>query len=147
MNDTLCIDSPRFGKLEVAPDRVIEFPEGIPGFEDLHQFTLFHPEGGDPKYFLLQSIEQPALAFPIADPGRFGFSYEIELSDAQTATLALEDPADVVVAVMLIKNEDQGGEPLRANLNAPLVLNLKSRRGIQHVFASLDYQVTLKSHN
>jgi flagellar assembly factor FliW len=34
---------------------------------------------------------------------------------------------------------------LRANLQAPLVLNVRARRGIQHVFARLNYQVTLTS--
>ena len=35
------IDSPRFGTLQVAPDRIIEFPCGIPGFEDLRRFPRF----------------------------------------------------------------------------------------------------------
>ncbi|HEY3431822.1 MAG TPA: flagellar assembly protein FliW [Rhodocyclaceae bacterium] len=138
------IESPRFGTLEISPERIIEFPNGIPGFEDIHRYSLFHPETEDPKYFILQAVDNPDVAFHIADPSRFGFTYEIELSDEESNIIGLEDPADVVVVVMLLKDAILGNKPLRANLNAPLVLNLKTRKGLQHVFAELNYQVTLK---
>jgi len=137
------IENTRFGTLEVEPSKVIEFPRGLPGFENCHRFSLFHPEGEDPKYFILQSLDDAAVAFNLADPARFGFSYEIALSDDEAAEIGLTDPASVVVAVMLSKPEDT--MPLSANLNAPLILNLAARRGVQHVFARLDYAVTLKS--
>lgn len=133
------IDSPRFGTLEVEPSKVIDFPHGLPGFENCLRFTLFHPEGEDPKYFILQSLDEPAVAFHLADPARFGFSYEIALSDAEAATLQLTDPAQMAVAVILTKPEDDG--PVNANLNAPLIMNLVARRGLQHVFAELKYAI------
>ena len=43
--------------------------------------------------------------------------------------------------VILVKTDGQ----LRANLQAPIVLNVRVRRGIQHVFSRLNYEVTLKS--
>jgi len=137
------IDSPRFGALEVEPSKILEFPRGLPGFEDSKRFTLLHPveQAGDaPSYFILQSVDDPAVAFHIADPARFGFSYEIALSDEDAAMVRLADPAAAAVMVMLV-NEGGG---VRANLNAPLVLNLEARLGVQHVFARLNYEVTLK---
>ena len=136
------IESPRFGSLDIEPARIIEFPKGLAGFEQLHRFTLFHPEGEDPKYFFLQSVDDPAIAFNVADPARFGFAYEIVLDDAEAALLQLTDPAAAAVAVILLRDGDAA--PLRANLDAPLIINTESRRGLQHVFAKLDYTVTLK---
>lgn len=133
------IESPRFGTLDVEPSKIIEFPRGLPGFEHCRRFTLFHPEGQDPKYFILQSLDDAGVAFHIADPARFGFSYEIALSDDEVAEIQLTDPNTVAVTVMLSKTAD--GAPLSANLNAPLVINLASRRGFQHTFARLDYIV------
>ncbi|MFN3883993.1 MAG: flagellar assembly protein FliW [Rhodocyclaceae bacterium] len=139
------IDTPHSGTLEVAPDRIIEFPHVMPGFEDCRRYTLLLPESsGTPRYFILQSLDDPAVAFNIADPALFGFDYEIELSDEESAALELADPSEAAVVVMLVKEETSGGE-LRANLKAPLVINTRTRRGIQHVFARLTYQVTLKS--
>jgi reactive intermediate/imine deaminase len=128
------IDSPRFGTLEIAPDRVVEFPAGLAGFETLKRFSLFHAEGGEGNYFILQSVEDPTVAFHIADPARFGVAYEVELSDGEAALIGLEDPLDAAVAVMLIKDE-AAGAPLRANQNAPLIINTRSRRGLQFVLA------------
>lgn len=137
------IDSPRFGALEVESAKIIEFPRGLPGFEACRRFTLFHPEGEEPKYFILQSLDDDTVAFHVTDPARFGFNYEISFSDEESSLLGLTDPATVAVVVMLTKPEND--EPLRANLNAPLLINLAARRGLQHVFANLNYQVTLKS--
>jgi flagellar assembly factor FliW len=33
---------------------------------------------------------------------------------------------------------------VRANLNSPLVINTLARRGLQHVFSSLNYNVSHK---
>jgi flagellar assembly factor FliW len=140
------IDTPNSGSLEVAPDRVIEFPHGLAGFEELRRYTLFHPEtedGSVPRYFILQSLDDPAIAFNIADPAIFGFNYEIELTDDESASLKLADPAEAAVVVILVKDEATGR--VRANLKGPLILNVAARRGIQHVFSGLNYQVTLKS--
>lgn len=137
------IDTPSSAAIDVAPERIIEFPGGLAGFEDLRRYTLFHPEtaaGGMPSYFILQSIDDAAVAFNITDPAALGFIYEITLSDAESAALDLTDPAEAAVVVILVKEAGQ----VRANLQAPLVLNLRARRGIQHVFSRLNYQVTLK---
>lgn len=137
------IDNPHSAPLEVAPERVIEFPVGLAGFEHLHRYSLFHPEsteGTAPRYFILQSLDDASVAFSIADPALFGFSYEITLSEAESAVLELADPAEAAVAVILVK---EGGQ-LRASLKAPLIINARARRGIQHVFASLNYQVASK---
>lgn len=135
------IESPRYGAIEVAPDKVIEFPRGMPGFDELRNFTLLHPEGEDPKYFVLQSLDLPEVAFNLTDPARFGFNFEISLSDDDAAALELAAPEEAAVVVMLVRD---GEGHLRANLNAPLVLNLRSRRGIQHVFSRLNYEVTVR---
>lgn len=135
------IESTRFGLIEVAEDKMIEFPLGLPGF-DSRRFTLLHPEADDgsgPKYFILQSLDEADVAFYIVDPAVFGFSYEITLDDAVSEAMGLSDPADAAVMVMLSRDDDNA--PLRANLKAPLVLNLGKRRGVQHIFERLDYTV------
>lgn len=137
------IDSPRFGTLQVEPSRILEFPEGLAGFEDCKRFTLFHPDEEKPLYFILQSLDDPAVAFHIADPAQLGFSFDVDLTDEEIELLQLKDPADAAVVVILSKDEEAAndGPRVKANLKAPLVLNLQSRRGLQHVFGRLNYDV------
>ena len=133
------IESLRFGTLHIEPSKIIEFPLGLAGFETNQRFSLFHPENTEPKYFILQSVDDPDLAFQIADPAQFGFSYEIELNDEETALLKLADPRDVAVAVIVWRDAvETAGTPLHANLKAPLLINIHERRGMQHVFMKLN---------
>lgn len=138
---TITINSADYGTVEVAEDKVIEFPQGLAGFESLRRFAFLHPESEQPKHFILQSMEDPEVAFNVADPAIFGFSYEITLDDALSAALNQPDSpdalADDVVLVILYKEAE--GAPLRAILKGPLILNLKTRRGVQHTFTRLDY--------
>lgn len=129
------IDSPRFGKLKVEPGKVIEFPAGLAGFEELRRFSLFHPAADEVKYFILQSLDDPAVAFHIADPARLGLEFEIVLSDAETALIKLSDPLDAAVAVILRK--DEGESQVHANMKAPLVINTVERLGLQHILTQL----------
>jgi reactive intermediate/imine deaminase len=126
------IDSLRFGTLEASPDQFIEFPDGLPGFENLHRYSLFYPEGQvDPASFLImQSVDDPAVAFDVANPARFGYDYQIVLTDEQCATIGLTNSTDAVVAVMLVKDVTCG-LPTSAGLYAPLVINTRTRRGLQ----------------
>lgn len=141
------IESPRFGTLEVEPSRIIEFPRGLVGFEKCRRFSLFHAEGGEPTYFILQSLDDPAIAFHIADPAKFGFGYEIVLSDQEAADLDLADgersvsASSAQIAVVVILTKEAADKPVRANLNGPLIINLDTRRGLQHVFVRLDYNL------
>lgn len=141
------IESPRFGTLVVEPERIIEFPRGLAGLEHCKRFSLFHPEGDAPNHFILQSLDDPAIAFHVIDPVKLGFGYDIVLSDEEAADLALSEAERRVaqsnellaVVVILSKEADQ---PVRANLAGPLVINIDTRRGLQHVFVRLDYNLT-----
>ena len=137
------IDSPRFGLLEVDPARIIEFPRGLAGFEDCNRFSLFHPEDEPSGYFILQSLDDAAVAFHIADPARPDLGERIVLSDEEAADLAITGPdrsvgGSVPLAVMVILSKSSPGQPVRANHNAPLVINLETRRGLQHMFLPSD---------
>ena len=138
------IESPRFGTLNIEPSKIIEFPQGLAGFETSRRFSLFHPEDvEDAKFFILQSVDDPVLAFKLVDPALLGFSYEIELSDEETGLLKMSDPQDISVVVIVWRdNSDKNMKgPLRANLKAPLVINTKERRGLQHIFLDLNCTV------
>ena len=136
------IESPRFGTLNVEPSKIIEFPQGLAGFEDFRRFSLFHPEGEEPKFFILQSLDDAAIAFHVTDPALLGFSYEIELTDDEMAAIGLTDQGEAAVLVMLSKQPGDAQQAgLHANLKAPLVINTGTQRGLQHIFAQLRYDV------
>ena len=141
------IDNPGAGAVaESDTQHIIEFPRGIPGFESSRRFALLSPqkEDGQPSsHFILQSLDDDEAVFSIADPALLGFSYEIQLSDEECELLQLDSVSDA--AIVVIVSEDENSKEVRANLQAPLVFNLKSLRGIQHVFARLSYKIVEES--
>ena len=64
---TVKITTTRFGELEVDKKDIIEFTEGLLGFENLKKFFVVDP--GDQTLILwLQSTDDAATAFPIIEP-------------------------------------------------------------------------------
>ena len=143
------IASPVLGELEVAPERILDFPAGLPGFETCNRFALLHTVDSDaPKMFLLQSLDDPALVFSVTTPDILGLNYEFSLDDHEVDTLQLADPADVSVLLIVRKNDEPAApneSPFRANLMAPLVVNTATRRGLQKVIGRVDCDVTLRA--
>lgn len=134
-----------FGSVEVNPESVITFPNGLVAFENSKQFMLAHEEvNGEPASFTLQSIEDPSLAFQIVDPTALGFHYELALTDIESTLL--QSPASEEVAVMLILFRQEGDKPtISPNLRAPLVINTKARVGLQKVMENLRPNITLSN--
>ncbi|MBE2258454.1 MAG: flagellar assembly protein FliW [Candidatus Accumulibacter sp.] len=127
------IDLERFGLKDVPvdPETVFTFAEGLAGFADCRHFKVFHEEG-KATVFWLQSLDDPALAFPIVPPEMLDLEYQIELSDADCALLGLERVEDAAVAVIVYRDDAEGGK-IAANTRSPIILNLDNRRAMQKV--------------
>lgn len=135
-----------FGEIEVSPDKIIDFPAGLVGFEDCKRYTLAHADDqADPLTFTLQSLDDPMLAFEIVDPAVSGFSYELVLSDEESALLQTPAADDVVVMQMLYRKGEGKDAPLTPSLRAPLVINTKARVGLQKVMETLRSNVVLSN--
>jgi len=118
----------RFGTLPVNKANLLDFPKGLPGFEELHQFVLLHDEDNT-SVFYLQSTEDPAIRLPLSSPHWFKVDYEIGLSDEECALLGGE-PTDELAVLVTVTDDGAGGE-LHANFNGPIILNTDKRTGLQ----------------
>lgn len=140
------IETHLFGTVEVNPEKVINFPNGLVAFEESKRFMLVHEEGlGQPSSYTLQSLDDAGLAFQIVDPTTLGFNYELVLSEAENALLQSPAPDDVAVMQVLFKSEGDGKAAISPNLRAPLVINTKARIGLQKVMETLQPKITLSN--
>jgi flagellar assembly factor FliW len=110
--------------------------------------VLVHEEGREPEVFLLQSVDDPDVAFSITAPGRLGVNLEFTLSDEEQALLAIENDDDVAIAIIVRSQKQEEAGPasagLSANFMAPLVINTRARRGMQKVISRLGCEITLR---
>jgi flagellar assembly factor FliW len=112
------IDSPRFGHLEIEPETVVEFPDGLIGLGG-SRYALLAADGDSP-FMWLQSLEDPALALPVADPHRFFSPFVVELADDDAERLGLDDVTAVEVYVTV--RAAASLEDFTANLKAPILM-------------------------
>lgn len=88
----------------------------------------------------LQSMEEPELAFPVADPTHICSGYNPVVEDELLESIGgIDKPEDVFVLVVLTVPSDL--TKMTANLKAPLVINTDTRKGCQIIVNNEEYQV------
>jgi flagellar assembly factor FliW len=125
------VDSALLGPLEVPPDAVYEFPAGLYAFAGARRFALV-PAGRE-GLFWLQSLDDAALVFLLADPFAHRADYAADLPDADVGALgATGAPGELAVLAIVTLPAERGGTPT-VNLRAPVVLHAHTRLGRQLV--------------
>jgi len=113
------IDSTRFGTVDVLPESVLEFPNGLIGLGG-SRYVLVAPQA-DSAFAWLHSADDAALALPVTRPWAFFPDYAVELSDAETARLGFAPDAEPEVWVTVRATETLEG--FSANLQAPILVS------------------------
>jgi len=142
--DIMEIQSKLLGNQEVNPDSIITFPLGLPGFEDQKRFKLFHQEGSEIVYWL-QAVDDEDLLFSVAHPSHFNINYNFVLTDAEEALLQIANSDDLVILIVLHKDDEQGaGKPtIKGSIKSPLVINSVKRIGLQKALVTIEQSITL----
>src|SRR6185312_9229303 len=114
----LAIESTRFGHVEIDPDTVIEFPDGLIGLGG-SRYALLTSDPDSP-FVWLHCIDDPSLSLPVTDPHRFFANYEVELTDDDGERLGLDDATPVDVYVTVVASSELSG--FTANQKAPILI-------------------------
>ena len=131
------VNTLRFGEVEIAEDKVVHFADGIPAFEDEHEFIIV-PYDDESPYVFLQSLTTPDLAFLMTMPFVFFPDYEFELDDENQEKLDLHNQEDMLIYTLITVN---GGvvQDMTANLMAPVVVNTANMQARQIVLDRSSY--------
>ena len=143
------IQSTRFGTMSVDDDRIITFPHGLLGFPEHKQFALIQT-GEENYFFWLQSVDEPNLAFVVADPTIFFKGYEVPLREETRQDIQLGEGEMAEAAVQMFVICNKVGEWLTGNLLGPLVVNSANRLAQQVVLTEKKWttrQPLIKLHS
>jgi flagellar assembly factor FliW len=116
--------------VEVSDDRLIDFKNGLLGFSSYTQYILLQPDE-DGVFYWLQSTEAAELAFVVTDPRLWVGDYEATIRTEQMEQLQLQNQDDAQVFVIVNKYD----KALTANLQGPIIINLRSQKAMQLVLA------------
>ncbi|TDO94442.1 flagellar assembly factor FliW [Halanaerobium saccharolyticum] len=130
-----------FGKIEIDKSDIISFNSGLPGFEKLEEFILL-PLAEESPFIIMQSVEDPDIAFVTVEPGNLIQNYEFEISDKTEKKLKIESVSNLLILnIITIKDDFKNST---ANLSAPIVINLEEKLGQQVILDDQRYQVRYK---
>lgn len=130
------IQTKYFGEIDIDEKNIINFKQGIPGFEEYKKYAILDIEGkNDLKCF--QSIDESEICLLTVIPWEYFMDYEIQLSDEELQELGLIKPDDVAVYNVLSVRKDQ----ITANLVAPIVINVLNGMGKQIILSNTKYHI------
>ena len=127
----------RFGEIEVDENKIVYFKDGIPAFEDEHEFVILPYEEESPYYFM-QSLKSPDLAFLLTIPFLFFNDYTFEIDDVTVKELDIKDSENVFYYSM-VTIPNGSIRYMTANLLAPIVLNGANMQAKQVVLEKSNY--------
>jgi len=131
------IETKYHGLIEVQEEEVVRFPNGLPGFLEEKEFAVI-PFSEDGTFIILQSLQTPELGFVLTNPFIFYPDYDFNLENQAVDTLDLDSSEDVTVYTVLTM-----ADPFHlttANLQAPVVVNVKKKLGKQIILTGTAYQ-------
>jgi flagellar assembly factor FliW len=130
-----------FGPLEYEEESVLEFPDGIPAFEQEKRFLALRQPINHPLVFL-QSLSNPNLCF-VTLPVQAAYPrYRLRIAPEDLTALGLapnRQPAigrDVLC--LTIVSVEENAAPT-ANLLAPIIVNLKTQCARQVIQSESNY--------
>ena len=134
------LNTARFGEIDIEENRIFNFVMPIIGFDMLHKFIILDPNK-DTLFKWLQSVEDPALAFPIISVSALNLDYTIDLPDNIVETLDIKNVESLLVMnITSIPQDNPKGTTI--NLLAPLIFNLDNQNAAQIVLSGSGYDIS-----
>lgn len=130
-----------FGEVELDDDKILEFPNGIIGFEDYKKFAILYDEDdkSENRISWLQSLDEQGLALPVIDPLVIAPEYAPVIEDELLGPL--DDPSEEDLLFLLAMTIPSDMTKVTANMKAPFIINAATRKGVQLVVENEDYLV------
>ncbi len=134
----------RFGDVTLTQDRLLSFPHGLFGFRDCTQFGLAKlPNVEGSPLLLMQCVNQPSIAFLVADPTLLGL--ELTAADREEALADTKlNPVNTQFLTILTLYDAGENYYLTANLKAPVLIDSEGRTGMQFILSNKAYSTQHK---
>lgn len=133
------LDTKYFGRITYAPEDVLEFPNGLFGFESEKRFLLLPFSGSQGNMLCLQSVAAPSPAFILMNPFSLMPDYAPELSREELKLMGVSQSHELCYYVMCVAREPVGESTV--NLRCPVVVNPELRRAAQVILDTDAYHM------
>ena len=129
-----------FGKIHINSEQILEFPDGIFGFNDHRQFALIEEEGDENPFKWLQSTADQDIAFIVIQPELFLNDYNPEILQSDLEAIHAETLEQCLLLLIVTIPENQP-EKMTANLQGPILINRRTKQGRQSISNNINHLV------
>jgi flagellar assembly factor FliW len=126
-DDTSLRIETRFGEFEADRRNLIDFPSGLPGFEQCRHFVIMSSISMAPLQ-CLHAVDGTPASFLVIDPRAVLNDYRCVLSAPDRMRLGAEEDSTLLWLAMVTLGENG---PAHVNLRAPIVINPARMVGFQ----------------
>ncbi len=134
------INTVRFGEIDIEQERIFKFALPIIGFNELREYVILDLNK-DNFFKWLQSVEDPALAFPVVSVFSLGVDYSIDIPDNAVEALKIKNVESLLVMnIASIPQDNPQGTTI--NLLAPIIFNLDEQLAGQVILSGSGYDIS-----
>ena len=129
-----------FGNVDIDENKIVEFNEGIFGFDGLKKYIVLYDgaEEGNP-FAWLQSLEDKDVCLPMVNPMVWYPSYAPEVDDEKITSIGDLDEKMIDVFTIVVIPDDI--KYMTTNLKAPILINKTTKKGIQAIVNDNEYDI------
>lgn len=135
----MMIRTANFGEVAIKEEDILDFEEGLPGFENMHKFGIIRNTDRESPFIWIQSMEDAKLAFAMVDPFAIKKDYDFELKEDSAGRLGIEEASQVAVYAIVLVPEDI--KKISMNLKAPVIINTTNNKAAQIILDTDKYTV------
>ena len=117
-------------QVESLLNKIIEFPNGLPGFPTNRKFVMAQ-EPEERPFAWMQSVTDPNLVFAVVDAYAWVKDFMFEVDDTTLLEMGSLDPMDYAVYFIIRIQKEDSHTTLRAKPNSPLLVNVRNRQARQ----------------
>lgn len=136
----MIIETDKFGAFDTKNSKIINFPQGIPGFEDLNRFIILEIADTKPIYWL-QSTEDSSISLPVIISFEIIDDYNIDIRENELEHLQVESENDLLIMNVVVIPSDV--KKMTVNLAAPIIINARCGIGKQIIIDASELPVRM----
>ena len=130
-----------FGIITIDKSAILYFEEGIPGFQEYKRYVLLGQEEDSP-FCWLQCVDKGDLAFALVDPTSIYPNYEPKVPKEQLIRLGeITEGSLLVYSIVTVPENIQA---MTANLMAPVIIHIHTKKGMQLITEGQEYPLRYK---
>ena len=135
-SDKLTFQNAKFGEVTVDRGNLLNFTQGLPGFERHRDYGLVEVEEEVPLLRLL-SIDEPRLGFVIVDPMLLWSEYDPEIGEEDLQSLGISRIEQLAIYCIVTLSSEPG--QVTVNLKGPICINTETMQAKQMILVDEQY--------